>query len=101
MLCVPPFDINKGPKDPPPEYVKFEISKVFFIDGTLIDHVEATMITKILNIPHEVNLTRTDILTYISKGDGFYHGGKKLHLDIVDGKTFIHNEKSEIPRDIQ
>lgn len=85
-------------KMPNHEFTRFDISKVIFSpDSSLIDHMEATMTTF---VPHEVDLTRTEIITNMAKGDGFYLDRHRLLLERVNGIQFIHLVTSEIPRDI-
>ena len=85
-------------KMPNHEFTRFDISKVILTaDSSLVDRVEAVMTTF---VPHEVDLTRAQILQLMSRGDGFYLDSQRLLFERVNGIPFIHLVPSTDQRDI-
>jgi len=81
------------------EFCRYEISKIYF-DGQLVDYIDAVMTVTFVNNPHNMSLPRSEIISYIKKGDGFYLQGKKLIVETIDGKPYIHIEPSAIAVDL-
>ena len=56
----------------------FTINKIIK-SGEILDHVEATYMNSYLKIPHEFNLTRVELLTYLADSKiGVYYEGKRI-----------------------
>ncbi len=60
------------------EEATFTITKII-MSGDILDHVEATYMNTYLKIPHEFNLTRVELLTYLADNKiGVYFKEKRI-----------------------
>lgn len=83
------------------EFTRFEILNVKFLENQfMVDYVDAVMTITFLNNPHQITITRPEILSGISKGDGFYFKGKRLLLEKIGNLFFIHSESSGLSHDL-
>lgn len=56
----------------------FEIHKII-MSGEILDHVEVTYMNTYLKIPHEFNVSRVELLTYLTDSKiGVYYNDKRI-----------------------
>jgi len=84
----------------PVEFTRVEILSVI-MQSCLINTAQAVITTKYINLPHNVDLSRVELIALLqSSGTGVYYNGIKLILEQVNGISYIHKSPAPDPCDI-
>ena len=84
----------------PVEFTRVEILSASW-QNDFIHTAQAIITTKFINLPHNVDLTRAELLALMrSSGTGTYYKSKKIILEVIEGASFIHLSPCSDPRDI-